>query len=209
MVVYDIETFNIDRADPYANCIYRLSKISGKYNRDITQREYEKCRKDCIVFKGTDSIKQMLDYVLQFKREAKRINNESVKDNLYLLAHKGSGFDSYVVLSNLPQWRTVVSLIKNGSGTVSFNIFNGYVDQVKKIPQYVHFRCGLLHIKDSLKNIGESYKLQSCLLKQELEHDEIFEDTWQEKKMYGCLILKNTCYQLLPVMLYIQKEWKN
>ena len=37
-------------------------------------------------------------------------------------------------------------------------IFNGYVDQAQKIPQYVHFRCGLLHIKDSLKIIGESYK---------------------------------------------------
>ena len=31
--------------------IFRLSKISGKINRDSTQKEYEKCRKDCIVFK--------------------------------------------------------------------------------------------------------------------------------------------------------------
>ena len=97
-----------------------------------------------------------------------------------MIAHKGSGFDSYVVLNNLPQWRTF-KLIKNGSGIVSLQIFNGYVDPVKKIPQYVHLRCGLLHIKDSLKNIGRSYKLQPCLLKQELEHDEIFEDNWEEK----------------------------
>ena len=41
MIVYDIETFNTDRSVPYANCIYRLSKISGKFNRDIT--EYETC----------------------------------------------------------------------------------------------------------------------------------------------------------------------
>ena len=40
MIVYDIDTFNTDRAVPYANCIYRLSKISGKYNRDITEREH-------------------------------------------------------------------------------------------------------------------------------------------------------------------------
>ena len=123
----------------------------------------------------------MLDYVLQYKGEPKRINNKIVKNNLYLIAHKGSGFDSYVVLNNLPQWRTV-KLIKNGSGIVSLKIFNGYVDQNKKIPQYVHLRCGLLHIKDSLKNIGKSYKLQPCLLKQELEHDEIFEDNWEEKE---------------------------
>ena len=52
MIVYDIETFNTDRAVPYATRKYRLSKISGKYNRDITEREYEKIRKDCIVFNG-------------------------------------------------------------------------------------------------------------------------------------------------------------
>ena len=97
----------------------------------------------------------MLDCVLQYKREPKRNINKIVKYNLYLIAHKGSGFDSYVVLNNLPQWRTV-KLIKNGSGIVSLKIFNGYVDQNKKIPQYVHFRFGLLHIKDSLKNIGKS-----------------------------------------------------
>ena len=122
----------------------------------------------------------MLDYVLQYKREPKRINNTIVIYNLYLIAHKGSGFDSYVVINNLPQWRTV-RLIKNGSGIVSLEIFNGYVDQNKKIPQYCHLRCGLMHIKHSLKNIGKIYKLQPCLLKQELEHDEIFEDNWEEK----------------------------
>ena len=73
MVVYDLETFNINEAVAYVSCIYRLSKISGKYNRDITQRECEKCRKDYIDFKGTYSINEMLDYVLQFKREAKML----------------------------------------------------------------------------------------------------------------------------------------
>ena len=93
----------------------------------------------------------MLDYVLQFKGEPKRIDNKNVKYNLYFLAHKGSGFDIYVVINNLPQWRTLVSWIKNGSGIVSLKIINGYVDPVKKIPRYVHFRRGLLHITDSLK----------------------------------------------------------
>ena len=37
MIVYDIETFNTDRAVLFAIGIYRLSKISGKYNRDITE----------------------------------------------------------------------------------------------------------------------------------------------------------------------------
>ena len=190
VVVYDIETFSVIKCVPYANCIYRLSKISGKYNKDISEKEYQKCLNDCIVFKGLDNINKMLDYVLQFKGEPKRINNKIVKYNLYLIAHKGSGFDSYVVLNNLPQWRTF-KLIKNGSGIVSLQIFNGYVDLVKKIPQYVHLRCGLLHIKDSLENIGKSYKLQENLLKQKLEHDEIFEDNWEEKENEWLPYLKN------------------
>ena len=84
-------------------------------------------------------------------------------------------------LKNWPQWRTVVSLIKNGLGIISLRSISGYVDQNKKIHQYVHFRCGLLHIKDSLKN-RKNYKLQPCLLKQEIEHNEIHEDKWEEKE---------------------------
>ena len=111
--------------------------MSEKYNRDITQREYEKCRKDCIVFKGTDSINEMLDYVLQFKGEAKKVSNKIVRNKIYILAHKGSGFDSYVFLNNLTQWRTVVSLIKDGLGIVSPKIINLYVDHNKKFNMFI------------------------------------------------------------------------
>ena len=115
--------------------MYRLSKFSGKYNRDKTEKEYQKCLNVCIVLKGLNNFNEMLGHVLQFKEEAKRMNNKNVEYNLYLKAHEGSGFDSYVVLNNLPQWRTVVSLIKNGLGIVSLKIFNGYVDPIKKILQ--------------------------------------------------------------------------
>ena len=101
----------------------------------------------------------MFDYVLQFKREAEIINNRFVKYNLFLMAHKESGFDSFVVLNNLSQWRTFVSLIENGSGIVSSKIFNGYVDSVKKFHQYVCFRYGLIHIKDSSNKIRKSNNL--------------------------------------------------
>ena len=30
IIVYDLETFNKNRAVPYCSCIYKLSKISGK-----------------------------------------------------------------------------------------------------------------------------------------------------------------------------------
>ena len=76
----------------------------------------------------------MLDYVFEIKGEARKINNKiETKNNLYLIAHKGSGFVWYVVFSLLPQKRTVLSLIKNGAGIVSLKTFNGYIDQNKKI----------------------------------------------------------------------------
>ena len=108
-----------------------------------------------------------------------------------MIAHNGSGFDSYVVLNNLPQWRSVVKLIKNGAGIVSLKLFNGYVDPVKKIPQYVHFRCGRVHDNQKLRKIGESYKLQESLLKKELEHDEIYEDTYEAKENECLPYVKN------------------
>ena len=154
IVIYDLETFNKIRAVPYCSCIYKLSKLSGKYHRDISEQEYQKCLNDCVVFKRTDCINEMLDHVLSYKGEPKKVKNKIVEYNLYLIAHNGSGFDSYVVLNNLPQWRSVVKLIKNGRGIVSLKtlkIFNGYVDQNEKLPQYVHFRCGRVHINNSLK----------------------------------------------------------
>ena len=108
-----MEIFNSDQVVPSAFGLCELSKMSGKSYRGITQREYEKCRTDCFVFKGTECIKKMLDQVLKFKREAKRGNKNIVRYNLNLGAIRGSGFDSYVDLNNLTQWRTIATLIKN------------------------------------------------------------------------------------------------
>ena len=48
-----------------------------------------------------------------------------------------------------------------------------------------------MHIKDSLKNIGKSYKIQPRLLKQELEDNEIFEDNCEIKENEWLPYLKN------------------
>ena len=89
-----MKTFNTNRACLYAICIFRLSKISEKAYRDTTYRKYEKCRNDCIVFKGTNCINDMLDYLVQFEGEAKRVDDKFFMKNLYLIVHNGSGFDS-------------------------------------------------------------------------------------------------------------------
>ena len=52
IVVYDLETFNKIKAVPYCSCIYKLSKISGKYHRDISEQEYQKCLNDCLFLKA-------------------------------------------------------------------------------------------------------------------------------------------------------------
>ena len=70
-----------------------------------------------------------------------------------MIAQNGSGCDSYVVLNKLPQWQSVVNLIKNRSTIVSLKILNEYVDEKKKTPQCVHFnfRCGRVQIISILK----------------------------------------------------------
>ena len=133
----------------------------------------------------------MLDHVLSFKRNAKKANNKIVEHNFYLMAHIGSGFDSYIVITNLPQWRSVVNLIKNVTGFVSLIIFNGYVDEKKKLPQCVHFRCGKVHIKSSFKEQGISYKSQPLFLKQEMEHHENYEDTGEARENEWLPYVKN------------------
>ena len=42
MIVYDIETYNKNRAVPNCSCIYKHSKVSDNYHRDITGREFQK-----------------------------------------------------------------------------------------------------------------------------------------------------------------------
>ena len=72
LVVLDIEIFTTIRAVPYSICIKELIKISRKSRRGLTEREYQKCKIDCIVFKRTKCINKMLDHVLKIKAEAKK-----------------------------------------------------------------------------------------------------------------------------------------
>ena len=81
-------------------------------------------------------------------------------------AHNGSGFDTWIVLNNLPCDKHIVDIIKNGKGIISLKIFNGYIEKNKKqIPQYLIFRCGMTHLNYSLKKLGRTFKLPKELLK--------------------------------------------
>ena len=66
-IVYDLETHNTDTARPYVFCYYRLSKLAGRYNRNLSRDEVEKCKKDTIAFDGDKCVEKALDLCLKLK----------------------------------------------------------------------------------------------------------------------------------------------
>ena len=102
-IIYHLETHNTDRARPYVFCFYRLSKLPGRYNRDLTPSEIDKYRNDTNAFDGDNCVEKALDFCLELKREKYRDKKGKIlENNLQLPAHNGSGFDTWIVLKNLP-----------------------------------------------------------------------------------------------------------
>ena len=157
--------------------------------------ELDKCRKDTIVFDGDDCIEKALDFCLKLKGEERRtsLDNKIVEYNLQLHAHNGSSFDTWIILKNLRCDKHIVGdIIKNGKGIIEMKIFNGYIEKnEKQIPQYVHFRCGMTHLIYPLKKLGKTFELQKELLKTDMNHNEVFSDTWKEKKSEWLPYVKN------------------
>ena len=173
---------------------YRLSKIAGRYKRDPTSEELQKSINDTIAFSGDDCINKALDYCLKLKEEERRsVNNKIVEYNLQMHAHNGSGFDTWIILNNLPCDKHIVGdIIKNGKGIISMKVFNGYLYNGKKqIPQYLIFRCGMTHLKYSLKKLGRTFRLPKALLKTEMNHDDINGDNYKNKKDFWLPYVKN------------------
>ena len=140
-IVYDLQTHNTDRARPYVFCFYRISKLAGRYNRDLTNDEKQKCKKDTIAFDGANCVEKASDFCLKLKREERKDNkNKLLEYNLQLHAHNGSGFDTWIVLNNLPCDKRVVNIVKNGKSIIELKVLNGLVEKNKKqTPQYLHF----------------------------------------------------------------------
>ena len=91
-------------------------------------------------------------------------------------------------------------LIKKGKGIIELKVFNGLIHKNnKQIPQYLHFGCGMTHLKYSLKKVGRTFKLPKELLKTEMDHDGIDENNWRDKKDEWLPYVKNdvlcTAYQ--------------
>ena len=118
------------------------------------------------------------------KGEERQVKNKIVEYNLQLHAHNGSGFDTWIILNNLPCDKLIVGdIIKNGKNIIEPKVINGLMDKnFKEIPQNLHFGCGMTHLIYSLKKLGKTSKLQRELLKTEMNHDEVYSDTWKDKK---------------------------
>ena len=61
----------------------------------------------------------------------------------------------------------------------------------KQILHYPIFRCGMNHLNYSLKKLGKTFKLAEELLKTEMNHDEIDEKNWKDKKDEWLPYVKN------------------
>ena len=182
--MYDLETHKTDRARPYIMTFFRLSKLAGRYNRNLTPHEIENCKKDTLVFAGDNCVNNAFDFLSKFNaEEQKTINIKIVDYNLQLHGHNVSRFVTRITLNSIPRDKYFVDNTNNGKGIIYVRFFNGYLDNNKKqIFQYLIFRCGMTHFNYSLKTLGRTFKLEEELLKTEMNHDEINGDDYKDKK---------------------------
>ena len=128
-IVYDLEKLITDGARPHVFCFYRLSKLAGRYNRDLTPDELNKARKDTIAFDGDNCVEKALDFCLKLKSDERKVKNKIVEYNLQLHAHNCSGFDTWIILKKLPCDKHIVDIIKNGKVITELKIFNGLIQK--------------------------------------------------------------------------------
>ena len=169
-----------------------MSELSGRYNRDLTPDEIDKCKKDTSVFGGDNCINKALDFLLKLKGEERKVKNKIVEYNLQLHAHNGSGFDTWVILNNLSCDKHFVDIFKKGKGIIELKVFKGFFEKIKKqLPQNLHFRCGMTHLNYSLKKLCKTFKLQKELLKTEKNHAEVDGNIYKDKQSEWLPYVKN------------------
>ena len=91
----------------------RLSKIASKYNRDLTNEIFQKCKGDTLVSDGTDCTSKLLDWLVTLKRKPGKVKNKIVEHELQLIPNSGSWFDTSVVLNGLSNSHRMVTIVKN------------------------------------------------------------------------------------------------
>ena len=145
-----------------------------------------------MVFAGNNCINNALDFCFKLKGEERKVKNKIVEYNLQMHAQNGSGFDTWIVLKNLPCDKHIVNIIKNGKGLIELKVFNGLIQKNnKQIPQYLHFRCGMTPLIYSLKTLGKTIKLPKELIETEMNQDDVDGNNYRDKKDIWLPYVKN------------------
>ena len=113
-----------------------------------------------------------------------------------LIAHKASGFHSYVVMKNLDKKKTSLKTVKTDICVVKLSFISGLINET---PQYFKIICSKSHISGSLAERGTEYGVQSELLKSEMNHVDINKRQlkWLRKKLQSLFttrLFKLSCY---------------
>lgn len=81
------------------------------------------------------------------------------KSDIYLYAHNGKGFDSYIIMHDA-QLRNVArfkNIIKNGTGILSLTI--------EMSNSNIHLMCTAAHLSDSLKKLCKNFNVPEDISK--------------------------------------------
>ena len=104
--------------------MYRLNKIPSNYVGDLTNEEDRKCKKDNIVFDGTDCFGKMLKWRVTFKVEPKKVGNKIVDYEIQSEVYIGSAFDTYIALKIVSNWIRIINIVKKGKSITSLQKIN-------------------------------------------------------------------------------------
>ena len=109
------------------------------------------------------------------------MKNKIVEYNFQFHAHNGSWFDTWVLKNSLLCDKCIVIIVKKGKCNIELKVFNGHIGN-EQTSQYIHFRCGRIHLNYSPNKLGKTFKLQKELLKTEMNQDETDGKTYEDKK---------------------------
>ena len=190
MFVFDSEKqYDQEFAEAYAAGLYDVNHLRDKWDRDLTTDELVIEREHVTVFDASNGICVM--DILKFISDKYESDETTYIDKdgdeivsayrLLLVAHKSSGFDSWVVLNSLVKEITDIKIIKMARGLISLSFRCGVkIVNTGDVTQYVKFTCSKSHIKGSLGKIGREYELQPQLTKGEIEHSVINKSNFAE-----------------------------
>ena len=226
--VYDIESYQDENGKhiPFAiaSINLKLFKVSvSKYikNEDnslvknLPEEKLNKLlNKHIKYFVGEDCIKQFFKY----------LGDKVYDPEILLYAHNGSGYDSELIIENIPLSKTPP--VKKGGKLLNVNLENPYVTdkwigwfkrnhkltkqikvkdkevRVKVYPkQNISLRCTMQHVNTKLSKWGESFNIPENLRKINFEITKINKDNYKEKENEWLPYLKNDVLSLACCMM--------